>query len=677
MALDQEKLNRFRVQRERLGGMLCKASEVIKDLNMSTASDNLDKLSKKVNNDSFKIQVIGSFSNGKSTFINSLLEEAVLPAYYLPTTAVINEVKYGEKKEAILYFRNPLPEQLPTSISPKALAHMQKHNMKDVPPLHIDYNELEEYVVIPMDEDGKDAKEMLLESPYKKVELFWPLDLLKEGVEIIDSPGLEDDDTRTRVTMDYLSKADAILFVLRADQLCSRSEMDFIENNLHEYGFTDPFFIVNRFDLIPENQRDAVMRFAKMKLSEFSTNEIFYVSAQQALDGETQGNAALYEKSRMGLLTNKLSEFLTKDKGKIKLSQPARELKKILNNEALYKVIPNQRAMLDSSLEEVKARYDAAKPRLEMLRTKKEQVISKLKLKIEQSKNEFKRAYNRNCLSVAEMIPGWINAFQPKNKFSVIPTKSKATVVISEITEHVAGKLESQQKEWKKSVLQPLVEERSKYIFESEEQDLKNLFAEIDSFNMSVSGQPIVNPDTVPLWQRITTALGGLLIGDLGIAISGGINGFSKDLAKVAGLEIGAGALLYFIGALNPFTLVAILLTSIITSWKTSSSTAMKRTKEMVSDQIVKQLSANADEDSSQKAEAICQKLDDIANSVSTAIDAEIRQAEEQVQSIIAEMQQGQACIDARKKVINSCENKITALSTELDAFTFELIEQQ
>ena len=674
MTLDQEKLNRFRVQRERLGGMLCNASEVIKDLNMSAASDNLDKLSKKVNNDSFKIQVIGSFSNGKSTFINSLLGEAVLPAYYLPTTAVINEVKYGEKKEAILYFRNPLPEQLPTSISPKALAHMQKHNMKDVPPLHIDYNELEEYVVIPI---GEDAKEMLLESPYKKVELFWPLDLLKEGVEIIDSPGLEDDDTRTRVTMDYLAKADAILFVLRADQLCSRSEMDFIENNLHEYGFTDPFFIVNRFDLIPENQRDALMRFAKKKLDEFSTNEIFYVSAQQALDGETQSNAALYEKSRMGLLTNKLSEFLTKDKGKIKLSQPARELKKILNNEALYKVIPNQRAMLDSSLDEVRVRYDAAKPKLEMLKTKKEQLISKLKLKIEQSKHEFIRASNRNYLSVAEMIPGWINTFQPKNKFSVIPTKSKATIVVSEITDYVVRKLETQQKEWKKSVLQPLVEERSQYIFESAEQDLTNLYAEIDSLNVSISGQHDIDPNTVPLWQRIAAGAGGLLLGDIGLAFSGGVNGFSKDLAKVAGLEIGAGALLYFIGALNPFTLVAVLLTAIISSWNSSSSGAMKRTKEMVSEQIVNQLTANADEDSSQKAEAICQKLNDIANSISTAIDAEIGQAEEQVQSIIAEMQQGQACIDARKKVIDSCENKITALSTELDAFTFELIEQQ
>lgn len=65
MALDQEKLNRFRIQKERLGGMLSGASEVINDLNMSSASENLDKLSKKVNNDTFKIQIIGTFSFGK------------------------------------------------------------------------------------------------------------------------------------------------------------------------------------------------------------------------------------------------------------------------------------------------------------------------------------------------------------------------------------------------------------------------------------------------------------------------------------------------------------------------------------------------------------------------------------------------------------------------------------
>lgn len=673
MALDQEKLNRFRVQRERLGGMLSDASELINDLNMSTASDNLDKLSKKVNNDTFKIQVIGTFKNGKSTFINSLLGEAVLPAYALPCTAVINEVKYGEKKEAILYFRNPLPENLPASISPKALAHMQKHNMKDVPPLHIEYSELEDYVVIPM---GEDPKERLLESPYEKVELFWPLEMLKEGVEIIDSPGLEEDDTRTRVTMDYLTKADAILFVLTADKLCSKAELDFIENNLHEFGFTDPFFIVNRFDLIPENQREGIMRFAKMKLGEFSTNEIFYVSAQQALDGEVQGNPALYEKSQMGAFTKRLSEFLTKDKGKIKLSQPARELKRILNNEALYKVIPSQRAMLDSSLDEVRARYDAARPQLDTLKSKKDQIIAKIMLRIEQSKSEFRRAVNRNTISVADMIPGWINDYNPKQSLGLIPTKNKISAVVVEITEEINKKITEQQRQWKNEVMIPLVNERAQYIFESTEQDLTRLYEEIDAITIQISGGDDVAPKDVPVWQRVAGAAGGLLLGCPDIALAAGITGITKELVKSVALVLGTEAVLAMIlGLANPFVLVGGLVAAVL-GGGFKGAAAMKELKKKLSDKFVETISSNADKSATDTSESIASYLTGISTDVSTAIDNEIKQTEQQVEGIIAEMRRGQANIDARKQVLSSCEEKITALSTELDAFTFELIEQ-
>lgn len=673
MALDQEKLNRFRVQREHLGGMLSEAAGVIHDLSMTSASDNLEKLSQKVNNDTFKIQVVGTFKNGKSTFINSLLGEAVLPAYALPCTAVINEVKYGEKKEAILHFRSPLPEKLPASISPKALAHMQQHNMVNIPPLHVDYSELEDYVVIPM---GEDPKEMLLESPYEKVELFWPLDMLKEGVEIIDSPGLEEDETRTRVTMNYLTKADAILFVLTADKLCSRAEMIFIENNLQDSGFTDPFFIVNRFDLIPEEQKEGVMNFAKMKLTEFSSNEIFFVSAQQALDAEISKNSSLYEKSRMGALTQRLSEFLTKDKGKIKLSQPARELKRILNNEALYKIIPNQRAMLDKSLDEVKNRYEAAKPQLEALRIKKEQLISKLNLKIANSKSEFEYTTRRNYISLADMIPGWIADFQPKSKMGLIPTKNKVTAVVTEISEHISEKIQEQHADWKREILQPLIEGKARNIFDSTEQDLSAIYKGIDVINTSFSGHADIDPNPVPTWQRVVGAAGGLLLGDIGLAFSGGINGLSKELAKTAAFEIGAGAILYIFGILNPFTIVAVILAAIIHAGGAGADKAMKKIKDMVCQQIVDQISNTAEENSKHLAVTICAKLSTIANEIASAIDSEINQAEQQVKGIIAEMNKGKANVEARKKMLTSCEAKITELSTELDAFTFELIEQ-
>lgn len=675
MALNQEQLNRFREQKERLGSMLSDSAEVISELNMTSASENLNKLSDKVNNDTFKIQVIGTFKNGKSTFINSLLGEPVLPAYALPCTAVINEVKYGEKKEAILHFRNPLPEKLPDSISPKAMSHMQANGMENVPPLKIAYDEIEDYVCIPI---GSDPNEMLLESPYEKVELFWPLDMLKEGVEIIDSPGLNEAATRTRVTMDYLSKADAILFVLNAIQLCSLAEMDFVENNLKAYGFTDPFFIVNRFDLIPDSQKEGIKQFAELKLAEYSTNKIYYVSAQQALDGAMDKNESLYAKSNMGEFTKVLSDFLTKDKGKIKLSQPARELKRILNNEALYKVIPGQKTMLDSSLDDVKSRYEKAKPQLETLKSKKEQIITKLNLRIEQSRHEFQRAINKNTLAVAEMIPGWIESYKPTKSISILHPKESANAVGLEIADFVTTQIQDQQKKWRDSVMMPLANERAQYIFESTDQDLSRLYTEIDKINVYISGNNEVDPNTVPLWQRIAGVASGFLLHCPDLAIAGGMNGITSDLIKNLALVLGTEfALTYLVGAFNPIVLVGGIIVSLLAGGGLNSNSGIKKIKQALSQQYVDSICKSAEDTSIELASKICQQLSDISDDISTAIDGEIKNVEQQVNGIIKEMEKGKANIDARKKVLDSCEAKIKGISSDLDAFTFELIEQK
>ena len=108
---------------------------------------------------------------------------------------------------------------------------MKKFNMKDIPPIEISYDEIEKYAVISI---GHGKEELEYESPYEKIEVFWPLPILKNGVEIIDSPGLNECATRTRVTMNYISKADAILFVLDATRILSADEMRVIEHTLKE-----------------------------------------------------------------------------------------------------------------------------------------------------------------------------------------------------------------------------------------------------------------------------------------------------------------------------------------------------------------------------------------------------------------------------------------------------------
>lgn len=676
MALNREELNKFRIQKEKLGTMLSDASKVIDELNMSSASENLEKLGEKVNNDTFKIQVIGTFKNGKSTFINSLLGEEVLPAYALPCTAVINEVKYGDEKRAVLHFRNPLPEKLPETISNKALMHMKANNMQNIPPLEVPYTEIGDYVTIPM---NMDATEMLLESPYEKVELFWPLPMLKEGVEIIDSPGLNEAETRTRVTMGYLAKADAILFVLNAQALCGLAEMDFIENTLNASGFNDMFFIVNRFDCIRSREREELKKFAHLKLDKYTTNEIFFVSAQDALDGELDNNTELYENSGMPAFTRSLTEFLTKDKGKIKLSQPARELKRILNNEALYKIIPSQRSMLDTSLNDLKARYERAKPQLDALRTKKEQILTKINLRVEQCKHEFRRAVYRNTLSISEMVPEWVDKYEVKTKIGGVFTPKKEDVdkAVQEVAAYVKTKVEEQQNVWKKEILIPLIQEKSQLIFESAETDLSNLIREIDAIRINISGNCSTTPvEDVPLWERLGGAVAGFFSSGIGGAVSGSVNGFSKEFVKSIAVNIGGAFLLGLLGCFNPFTAVALMATTIFTGMAGRENRTLKELKQKVAEGLVNQIGSSADADSDSVADNIAVQFSKATGGISKALDMEIDQVAGQVNAIISEMDKGRANIDSRRKVIDSCELKIKALSTDLDAFTFELIEQ-
>ena len=663
----------FLEKRKALAGMLDKSSEVIQNLNMNQFGENLKQLSGKVDNDTFKIQVVGTFKNGKSTFINSLLGEYVLPAYSVPCTAVINEVKYGEEKYAKLYFRNPLPEHLPASIPEKARNHMEKHGMKDVPPMEISYEEIEDYVVIPMDAD---VTEMLLESPYEKVELFWPLPILKNGVEIIDSPGLNEAETRTKVTMDYLTKADAILFVLNATQACSAEEIKFIQNNLKGLGFEDPFFVVNRWDCIPEREKPRMEKFVKMKIEQYSTNPIFFVSSLMALEAKEAKDAQKYKDSGVDLLEARLTEFLTRQKGKAKLTQPAKELKRILTEETLYKIIPQQRQLLSSSLNDVKARYEAAKPRLTMLQTEKDQLINRLMLRIEQSKTEFKRVILRNTTTIIDSIPVWVEECRPKQEFGMIPKEDKANAIAAEISEYVKEKVEEHQQKWQKEVFLPVVQERASFIFDAASTDLERLYAEIDEVNVEIAGRQVGQVETVPTWQRVAGLAGGLLIGDVGMAFSAGVNGFSKELAKTAAFEVGAGAILAMLGLFNPVTLIAVLVSGGLWNWSKAKDNALKKLKTQLSQSMVNQVSETSDDSATQQVEKIAKKLSEAANAISIAVDVEIKETENQVQAIIAEMEKGQENVARREALINETEDTIKDLNIKLDQLIFRLVEE-
>jgi len=659
----------FQEKQHELADILSSASVVTQKLNMSKEKD-LNELSTKVRSDSFKVMVTGTFKNGKSTFINALLGEEILPAYAVPTTAVINEIKYGAEKRAILYFRDPLPDTLPDGIPQKTLQHMNKYKGKAIPPMDIPYDEIEDYVVIPI---GADAKQYKLESPYQKVELFYPLEVLKNGVEIIDSPGLNENQTRTEVTIGYLNNVDAIIFTMSALAIASGSEMSFIEQDLKGNGFEDVLFVVNRFDQVPPRQQDKLKQYAEMKIREvYPKSNVFFLSSLNALDGRLEGDLQLLNESGFPEMEAILTKFLTCDKGRVKLVQPAKQVRQILSSEALGKVIPQERKLLDSSLTDVTEKYNELKPQLDALNEEKSVKGSRLRDRIDRTSRKFERMAKRNIKDIALLIPEWVNEYTPNNSLGIIPTKNSVSQVVNEISEYLSDKIETYQNDWRDNVLQPEITDEAESIFADAESSFMSIFNSLDKIDLSLNGEGCL-PEQPTFWGRVVGGIGGYLLGGYVGAIEGGLNGFSKNLVAHIAFRIGGVAVLYVLGALNPITLIAVIIGSGFIG--RSGKKPIDTLKKEVSQQAVDQLLVGADDSAADMADSISEKLNEVASQILKSVDERINDLDKQMKSVLDKKKKGEATVAKRRTELDACQNEIQGLDDRLDKLIFSLLD--
>ena len=97
---------------------------------------------------------LGETSAGKSSLINLILGEKVLPSSFLATTSTICELKYGKEREIVLHHQE---------------ADSTKQKRKETIIL-VDPEELQKHV--------RGAKEGKC-SIYEKIEIYWPHRLLE------------------------------------------------------------------------------------------------------------------------------------------------------------------------------------------------------------------------------------------------------------------------------------------------------------------------------------------------------------------------------------------------------------------------------------------------------------------------------------------------------------------
>lgn len=205
----------FLAQRERLRAAMVATADVAAALGADTRARHLREAAENLLGDAFRLMVAGEFKRGKSTLINALLGEAVLPARVAPCTALITEVKHGDPRAVLWPIDGGPPRDVPVA-------------------------RLRDYLVIADEDDPRPPE-------WAKMEVFHPRPLLANNVLIIDSPGLNEHHVRNEIALDYLPKADAMILVLSCEQALSASEIAFLEENVRGTGLRHVFFVWNRY----------------------------------------------------------------------------------------------------------------------------------------------------------------------------------------------------------------------------------------------------------------------------------------------------------------------------------------------------------------------------------------------------------------------------------------------
>lgn len=244
----------------------------------------------------FLVSVVGEFKRGKSTLINALVGDEVLPTGVLPLTAVATEVAYGESRVVVDYLDGVRTE--------------------------VGLGELAEFVT----EQGNPANQRGI----ARVEVRgrWPL--LKPGVVLVDTPGIgsvyrHNTETARQAVLD----ADGAVLVLAADIAMSERERDLVGRLAQRRAPT--FFVLNKADHLTPGELDQVRRFVEQVLCDDLGRKarVFALSARAALAARMADQPSGPEAGEFVAFMAELERFVAEDLVTARLATARTELARL------------------------------------------------------------------------------------------------------------------------------------------------------------------------------------------------------------------------------------------------------------------------------------------------------------------------------------------------------------
>lgn len=355
--------------------------------------------------DKMTVAFVAEFSRGKSELINAIFfadyGQRILPSSVGRTTMCPTELLYDDKLP-------PAIRLLPIETRATELSTSDLRAQEDawtVMPLDVSsadsmqdafrqvslskrvtVEEAQRYGLYDANDAGSgmtvDADGLVEISRWRHAIVNFPHPLLKEGLVIVDTPGLNAVGTEPELTLNLIPNAHAVLYILAADTGVTRSDIDVWRE--HIGAGPGRMVVLNKIDSLWDELRTPAEVDAQIasqvasvaQTLELAPSQIFPVSAQKGLVGKIGRDAALLARSRLPALEQALSQRLIPGR---------RELMQLQLHAQTAELLASRQSLLSSRMRNVVEQL----VELRSLRGKNQNIVAHMMKRIDMEKADF------------------------------------------------------------------------------------------------------------------------------------------------------------------------------------------------------------------------------------------------------------------------------------------------
>jgi len=294
----------------------------------------------------FRLAVLGQFKRGKSTLLNALLGDQLLPTDILPVTAIPTFIGHGEETAVLVTFAGA---ESAVSFDPAS-----GQSLSDF---------LNEYVT----EAGNPENYRKVE----RVEVSHPAELLRQGIVLIDTPGIGSTHKHnTEVAYQILPQCDAALFLVSPDPPITEAELTYLKDIQQRLPRT--FFLLNKVDFLDDVERIASLRFLADQLAPLCDGipQVIPISARRGLESRQKNDVEGWKNSGLQQVEQNLIDFFAREKQQILHASLSRKISDQLNGVIMQMKLSLSALMLPEA--ELKQRIEQFRQSLPAIEREKE-----------------------------------------------------------------------------------------------------------------------------------------------------------------------------------------------------------------------------------------------------------------------------------------------------------------